>query len=148
MYNRCRKEPAAVLYVWWFVGCMHCVWLCDRGVAETSEHVPSSAVNIEVSTKHQVTWASSDTEKALKSILSFARSFAGWWWQLVVYFMTLLMCKILSLFGTWCTWTLPKPRLCDWVWGTECATLQVRSWSTMTLLNTSVLQEPALGTSV
>jgi len=52
--------------------------VCNRGVTETSEHVPTtSAVNIEVSTKHQVTWAASDTEKALKTILGFARTFAG-----------------------------------------------------------------------
>jgi len=51
---------------------------CDRGVFEMSEHAPStSAVNIEVSTKHQVTWAPSDTEKALKAILGFAKTFAG-----------------------------------------------------------------------
>ena len=37
----------------------------------------TSAVSIEVSTKHQVTWAASDTEKALKTILAFAKTFAG-----------------------------------------------------------------------
>ena len=52
--------------------------VCNRGVSETSEHGPTtSAVNIEVSTKHQVTWAPSDTEKALKTVLGFARTFAG-----------------------------------------------------------------------
>jgi len=52
--------------------------VCGRGVAETSQHEPTtSGVNIQVSTKHQVTWAAGDTEKALKTILSFARTFAG-----------------------------------------------------------------------
>ena len=57
---------------------MLCV--CNRGVTETAEHVPTtSAADIAVSTKHQVTWAPSDTEKALKTVLGFARTFAGFY---------------------------------------------------------------------
>jgi len=53
------------------------LWLTvTRGVVETLEHEPTT------SAKHQVTWAASDTEKSLKTILSFARTFAGYYWQL------------------------------------------------------------------
>ena len=47
-------------------------------MVETAQNeATTSAVNVEVSTKHQVTWAASDTEKALKTILAFAKTFAG-----------------------------------------------------------------------
>jgi len=56
------------------------IYCVPRGLVETSSlraEATTSSVNVEVSTKHQVTWAASDTEKALKTILTFAKTFAG-----------------------------------------------------------------------